>query len=465
MAKKKPETPKPPTHGLTIVRVPIDSLKPDPDNPRTHDEANLGAIKGSLDAFGQVEPLVVQKGTGRIIAGHGRLESMKRRGDTEADIVEVDCTDEQATAMGIALNRSGELAGWDMPRLAGLIQSLPEPMQAATGFSPDDLQEILEDINPPTIIEDEAPAPAPKAVTKPGDLWLMGKHRLLCGDSTKSEDVDKVMDGKKAALVATDPPYLVDYTGSRPDKGNRTSGKDWSNVYHEVDIVDAEAFFKGLFRNVLRVLAPHSAIYCWHAHRRVGLIQRIWGELGILDHQEIIWVKPGTVFGRVYWHFRHEPCLMGWRQGSKPEHDGLFVNNSVWDKTGNEKSLDDMSKAELLKMIKDASSVWEIDWEGKSRIIGNEHPTQKPVEIFARPMRKHTQKGAICFEPFSGSGSQLSAAEQTGRICYGIELEPVFVDVAIRRWQGLTGQEAIHAETGKTWRQTAKSRKVSVPNG
>ncbi len=218
------------------------------------------------------------------------------------------------------------------------------------------------------------------------------------------------MAGEKAAICATDPPYLVDYTGERPND----SGKDWSDRYHEIEIKDPAGFFLSLFTNVLDVIAPNAAIYCWHAHKRQSMIAATWEKLGILDHQQIVWVKPTPVFGTVFWHFRHEPCMMGWVQGSIPTHDGDQSFNSVW----------------------------EIDWEGKSRIVGNEHPTQKPVEIFARPMRKHTKRGDLCFEPFSGSGSQLIAAEQTGRRCRAIELEPVFVDVAILRWKKLTGKPA-----------------------
>jgi DNA modification methylase len=239
------------------------------------------------------------------------------------------------------------------------------------------------------------------------------EHRLLVGDSTKGADVSRVMDGKKAALLATDPPYLVDYTGERPND----SGKDWSDHYHEIDITDADDFFRKLFVNVLDVLAPHAAIYCWHAHKRVSDIIKVWRELGILDHQQIIWIKPTPVFGRVFWHFRHEPCLMGWRKGSIPKHDGDQSTNSVW----------------------------EIDWEGKQRIVGNAHPTQKPVEIFARPMRKHTQIGDVCLEPFSGSGSQFCAGEATARLVYGLELEPAFVAVALERLSGM-GLEPSKAE-------------------
>jgi DNA modification methylase len=224
----------------------------------------------------------------------------------------------------------------------------------------------------------------------------------------------------------------VDYTGERP----KDSGKDWTSTYKEVEITDADRFFRGVFTNILRVLAPHAAIYCWHAHKRQRLIAQVWEELGILDHQQIVWVKPTPVFGRVYWHFRHEPCMMGWRKGSQPAHD------------------DDHS----------CNSVWEVDWEGKGRIIGNEHPTQKPLELFARPMRKHTRKGDLVYEPFSGSGSQLVAAEQLGRRCNGMELEPVFVDVAIRRWQKASGQEAVLDGDGRSWADVAAERGVDAPD-
>jgi DNA modification methylase len=238
-------------------------------------------------------------------------------------------------------------------------------------------------------------------------------HYLLCGDSTNVDDVRRVMAGAKANLFATDPPYLVDYTGDRPND----SGKDWSDSYHEIDIKDAYAFYKAVFTNGLEIIGDKVAIYCWHAHKRVGLIQKVWEELGILDHQQIVWVKPTPVFGRVFWHFKHEPCMMGWRKGSIPEHDG--------DQT--------------------ISSVWEIDYDGKGRVVGNDHPTQKPLEIFARPMRKHTKPGDLCFEPFSGSGSQLVAAEALGRLCRAIEVEPKFVAVALERLANLGLEPSLSA--------------------
>jgi DNA modification methylase len=144
------------------------------------------------------------------------------------------------------------------------------------------------------------------------------------------------------------------------------------------------------------------------------LISRIWEDLGILDHQQVVWIKPTPVFGRVYWHFQHEPCMMGWKQGEKPEHDGTH----------------------------EFSSVWTVDYDGHQRLVGNEHPCQKPVELYARPMRKHTQPGDVVYEPFSGSGTQIIGAEQLARRCRAIEIEPAYVDVAIDRWQKATGKIA-----------------------
>ncbi len=402
---------------LRHLAVPLASLVLDPANARQHDEKNLAAIKGSLARFGQRLPLVVQKQGMVVRAGNGRVMAAKTLGWTHMAALIVDESEVEAVAFAIADNRTAELASWDDEALARILQSLPPDALAATGFTDDDIKDFLDALTPDAVTEDDAPPVQPVAVSKPGDLWLLGEHRLLCGSSTAATDVARVMNGAKAALCATDPPYLVDYTGERP----HDSGKDWSATFKEFEIKDPEGFFRATFTSIVSVLAPNAAIYCWHAHKRQALLAQVWKDLGILDHQQIVWVKPTAVFGRVFWHFRHEPCMMGWVQGSMPEHDSVHEYNSVW----------------------------EIDWGGKSRIIGNEHPTQKPVEIFARPMRKHTRPGDICFEPFSGSGSQIIAAEQLKRRCYAIELEPVFVDVAIRRWEALAGKQAVLEGTGE----------------
>jgi len=397
---------------MKVELRPIESLKPYAKNPRQNDNA-VGAVAKSLREFGFRQPIVVDEES-VVIVGHTRLKAAEQLGLKKVPVhVATGLTAEQVRAYRIADNQTATIAEWDMnllPLELAELKDLGVDMDLL-GFGDAELSAML---NPGTAEgetdADDIPDALKVAIAQPGDLWVLGEHRLLCGNSTVARDVDRLLDGKKAALCATDPPYLVDYTGDRPNN----SGKDWSETYREVEIKDAEGFFRAVFANVVRVLAPKAAIYCWHAHRRCGVIQEIWESLGILDHQQIIWVKPTSVFGRVYWHFRHEPCMMGWVQGSQPEHDSDHEFNSVW----------------------------EIDWEGKSRIVGNEHPTQKPVEIFARPMRKHTKPGDIVFEPFSGSGSQLIAAEKEGRRCRAMELEPVFVDVAVSRWEKFTGKKA-----------------------
>ena len=412
---------------MKIEKWDIGRVTPYERNPRRNDDA-VEAVAASIREFGFRQPIVVDA-EGVVIAGHTRLKAARHLGLAKVPVhVAKDLTPEQVRALRIADNKTGELATWDMDLLPLELAELRDAEfdLSVLGFDMSEVEAMLA----PAGTEGKTPADdVPETpddddvVTRPGDLWVLGRHRLLCGDSTKASDVDRLMDGERVALVATDPPYLVDYSGGRPNG----TGKDGTEKYREIDIDDAEGFFRGVFENVTRVIAPHAAIYCWHAHKRCGVIQKVWADLGILDHQSVGWVRPTPVFGRVFWHFRHEPCMMGWVQGSKPEHDG---DHSM-----------------------EMNSVWELGWEGgaagdKSRVTGNEHPTQKPVELFARPMRKHTKPEQVCYEPFSGSGSQLIAGEQEGRRVFAMEISPAFVDVAVRRWQRFTGETATRFDAG-----------------
>ena len=413
-----------------IETVPIDRLYCSPTNPRHNDEA-VPKVAASIRRFGWQQPIVAKR-DGEVIAGNTRLKAAQSLGMTEVPVWWFDGSDLDAVAYSVADNRLGELAQWDDSALARLLEQLKaEDALDGVGFDTEEIDRLAADLlaeeHVDRDLDDEGPdEPPEQAVAQLGDLWLLGDHRLLCGDSTNLDDVHRVMDGSKAALVATDPPYCVDYTGERPND----AGKDWSGSYDEVSIKDPDAFFRAVFANVLAVLGHKAAVYCWHAHKRCGDLQRIWRDLGLLDHQQIIWVKPASVFGRVYWHFRHEPCVMGWRKGNQPEHDG----------------------------VPDHDSVWEVDFDGKARSTDGWHPTAKPTELFARPIKKHTRPGDIVFEPFSGSGAQLIAAEKTGRHCRAIEISPPFVDVAIKRWQAATGQEATLAGTDQTFADVERER-------
>ncbi|MFO1077944.1 MAG: ParB N-terminal domain-containing protein [Planctomycetota bacterium] len=293
--------------------VAIERLFCSPTNPRRNDAA-VPHVAASLRRFGWQQPIVA-KHSGEVIAGNTRLKAAQSLGMTEVPVCWFDGDDLAATAYQIADNRTHEFAEWNDAELAALLQQLrAEDALDGVGFNTDDIdalvQQLKEQEEVDKQLDDDGPDEPPVvSIAQPGDLWVLGDHLLLCGDSTNLEHVRRVMGDDKAALVATDPPYLVDYTGERPND----SGKDWTGTYREIDIKDADAFFRSVFKNVLEVLGPKSAIYCWHAHKRCGDIQRIWRELGILDHQQVIWVKPTSVFGHVYWHFQHEPCMMGWR--------------------------------------------------------------------------------------------------------------------------------------------------------
>lgn len=414
-----------------LRRVRAGDLRPSARNWRTHPPAQREALQGVLAEVGYADALLVRElddGTLELIDGHLRAETTP---DHEVPVLILDVNEEEANKILLTLDPMAALAGTDDAALASLMDELSFDSEAVIAMLGDLASSSgidVEDANRTVVEVGDVPEPQEIAISQTGDVWLLGDHRLMCGDSTNAADVDRLMDGEKAALIATDPPYLVDYTGERPNG----TGKDWTENYREIDIKDADKFFFDVFENVVRVIAPHAAIYCWHAHKRCGTIQRVWETLGILDHQSIVWVKPTPVFGRVFWHFRHEPCMMGWVKGSMPEHDG---DHSM-----------------------EKNSVWELGWEGgKSRIVGNEHPTQKPIELFARPMRKHTRPGAICYEPFSGSGSQIIAGEQMERRVFAMEISPVFVDVAIRRWQNFTGKKAT-LDSGPSFAAVAKKR-------
>ena len=417
---------------MQVETVRIEQLNEDPSNVRKHGQRNLEAIKASLAKFGQPKPIVVGRDN-VIVAGNGTMRAAQALGWESIDVVYTELEGADRTAFAIADNRTAELAEWD-EGLADLLSELQADESIdhlATGFDDSEIDQLIaggkNGSGGGEVQQDEPPDPASQAISQTGDLWLMpseqGEHRLLCGDSTSAGDVQTVMGEQTAALMQTDPPYLVEYTGKRANRPNEKTGtgKDWSDSYIEVEQEGAEQFFRLLFKNALRVCQKKAALYCWHAHRNAPVIDTVWNELGILNHQQIIWVKPTPVWGKLCWLLQHEPCVMGWLRGNKPD---------------------------MYEVPQGQHSVWDCDWGGKAKVSGNEHPTQKPLEIFARPMRKHTREGDVCFEPFAGSGSQLIAAHQLGRLCYAIEKQPVFVDVVLRRYLKETGQSPIRESDG-----------------
>jgi DNA modification methylase len=424
----------------------LSELIPAAYNPRTISDEALAGLGASLERFGCVEPIVVNVRGGKnvIVGGHQRykvLQKMLRPGQ-KIVCVTVDLAKAEEKLLNISLNNPA-IQGRFIEDIAGHIEKLRGELGDDAALVALRIRELAGELGGEEkqglMPDDDVPKPPKKAVTKPGDLWTLGRHRLLCGDSTSEKDVARLMGRHKAALFATDPPYCVRYTGAdRPTSKNKSRGKDWSKLFHDLDVSQARMLFKSFYSVGLKYTKHGTALYMWHASKNRALIEDVCDELGLLIHQQIVWVKPFAVFTYSFYCWRHEPCLLMWVKGKKPPYNPkLKALGTVWPvgfiKTG------DPTTPEYY------ADVWELDWDGRKRRPGIEHPTVKPVEVFAIPMRVHTKPGDICYEPFCGSGSQIIAAEKLGRRCFALELEPVFCDVAVKRWEQWTGKKAKRA--------------------
>jgi DNA modification methylase len=392
--------------------VSIESLAPYAANARTHSADQVKRIAASIKEFGFNNPLLVDGEKG-IIAGHGRLEAARKLGMVDVPTIELShLTDAQKRAYILADNRLALDAGWDDAVLADELKRLQAESfdLGLTGFSQEELDEILGAAGTVGNTDpDDVPDVAQNArgVVR-GQVWKLGRHRLMCGDSTVEEDVRRLMDGNRARLMATDPPYGVSYVSTAQEKGQ---GEGFEEIAND-NLRDAElqAFLTKAFKNAAGLaLTEDAAWYLWHAHLTQGFFAAAAAAAEVILHRQIIWVKPQLILGRGMFHWKHEPCFMGWREGRRPK----------W------------------YSDRKQTTVWEIGRENDGI-----HPTQKPVEIFARPIDYHTKKGDWVYEPFCGSGSQVIAAEQSGRRCAAMEFSEHYCSVIIERWEQFTGQKA-----------------------
>ena len=382
--------------------VPIDSLTFDPSNVRKHGEQNLATIKASLNRFGQQKPIVVDA-NGVVRAGNGTLMAAKALGWKEIAVVRSTLAGSEATAYAIADNRTAELAEWDdgaLKQTLAALQIEDEDLAIATGF---DAKEIDALLAPDEVTEDEVPDPPADPITKTGDLWLLGDHRLFCGDSTKAEDVERLMDGKLADLMLTDPPYNVDYTGKTKDalKVANDSMADG----------DFRKFLIACFGAAFDALKPGASFYVFHADSEGYNFRGAIHDCQQKVRQCLVWVKDTLVMGRQDYQWQHEPCLYGWKDGAS---HGWYS---------------DRKQTTLLRFDRPTRS--------------EDHPTMKPVSMFAYLLGNSTAPHGLAYDPFLGSGTTLIAAEQLGRKCYGMEISPAYCDVVVRRWETLTGRKAI----------------------
>ena len=402
---------------LTVEWVATTELHPNPANPRLNDAA-VGPVADSLRRFGWQQPIVARR-TGEVVAGHTRLLAAKQLGMDSVPVFRFEGSDLDAVAFGIADNRTASFAAWDEPALAKLLAQLQaEDSLAAVGFTEEEVAVLLR-AQEEEVDDDDGPGELPEnPVTQPGDLWLLGDHRLLCGDSTDAANMAHLLAGEQPRLMVTDPPYGVEYDPSWRNEAGVSSTTRTGKVAND-DRVDWTAVWK---------LFPGAVCYVWHAGRHCGEVAANLHEAGFDIRAQIIWAKSRFALSRGNYHWQHEPCWYAVRKGNKAYWVGDRKQSTVWD-------------------------IAVTDDGDKTR-----HGTQKPLECMARPMRNHDAR--VVLDPFLGSGSTLVAAHKLGRQCLGMELDPRYVDVAIERWHKVSGQRAVLDGSSESFSDVAAKRGI-----
>lgn len=381
--------------------VPLEKLVPYVNNARTHSAAQITKLRSSLREFGFINPVIIDCNYG-IIAGHGRVMAAKEEGIAEVPCVFVDyLTEAQKKAYILADNRFAQDAGWDEELLKLEIESLEAAdfNVALTGFDCAELEDLFRDNVRDHVKEDDFDVNAElkkPAFSKTGDLWCLGSHRLFCGDSTKAESYDLLMNGKKANLVVTDPPYNVNYQGSAGKIRNDNMADD---AFYQ--------FLLDAFTQMEHAMADDASIYVFHADTEGLNFRKAFSDAGFYLSGTCIWKKQSLVLGRSPYQWQHEPCLFGWKKSGKHQ----------WYAGRKE------------------TTIWEFDKPKKN----SDHPTMKPVPLIAYPIMNSSMINCIVLDPFGGSGSTLIACEQTGRICHTIELDEKYCDVIVNRYHEQIG--------------------------
>lgn len=418
---------------MKVREVPTVDVKPYPGNPRNNDDA-VAAVAESLREFGWRQPIVVDADM-TVVAGHTRLKAAQRLGmETVPVTVASDLTPEQVAAYRLADNKVAELATWDMEALALELDGLAGFDMERFGF---DLGEALgagqvEGID--GVLEDEPPEDAPSRVLR-GQIWRLGDHVLMCGDSTDVADVAALMAaaGGAADMLLTDPPYNVAVVGSTKD-ALTIENDSWE------DEGRFQEFLSKAFAAAAENMRPGAAAYIWLASTHMPAFASAMVGAGLLWKQVLCWVKNTFVLGRQDYQWRHEPCLYGWKPGA-PHHffDSRSESTVIEDARPDPRK---MTKADLVELAsslleeRSASTVLEFDKPARSA----EHPTMKPVKLFAYLMRNSSRPGELVLDPFGGSGTTLVAAEQLGRRCATMELDERYASVIVERWERLTGR-------------------------
>ena len=422
--------------------VKIEKLKPYENNARTHSEEQVEKIARSIEEFGFINPVIIDSDFG-IIAGHGRVLGAQKLGMEEVPCLFVeDLTETQKRAYILADNKLALDAGWDDEILKQEIKALDDLNfdVSIAGFDIEDFDFNQSDIE---FEEDDVEAKLPEIPkAKYGDIYQLGDHRVMCGDSTNPDDIDKLINGEIMDLCVTDPPYNVNY-GSINESGYGKERDNGNKILN--DNMDDESFYfflKAFYEQMIRVLKEGGAYYIFHSDSEGYNFRKALRDAGGIVKQNLIWVKNALVLGRQDYQWKHEPCLYGWKEGA----GHYFIDDRTQTTVFEDKAdLDKLTKEELKEMIQDilADKIPTTIIHEDKPLKNDIHPTMKPIRLISRLVKNSSKAGENVIDFFGGSGSTLISCEQLGRKCYTIELDPKYVDVIIDRWETLTGKTAI----------------------
>ena len=401
---------------MELTEIPIEQLIPYARNARTHSDDQVAQIAASIKEFGFTNPVLVD-GVGGIIAGHGRVLAARKLDLLSVPVIKLDyLTENQKRAYIIADNKLALNAGWDDAMLKLEIESLDSDGYDLDllGFSDEELMALLDPQEEPQhglVDEDQVPEVQEKSLTVLGDVWLLGKHRVMCGDSTSIDAVDALMAGALADQLITDPPYNVAYVGKTKDSMTIQNDSMTDDQFRQ--------FLRDAFVAADSVMKQGAVFYIWHADLEGYNFRGAAKDAGWTVRQCLIWKKQTLVMGRQDYHWKHEPCLYGWKDGS----------GHLWAADRNQ------------------TTVLEFDRPSRSTL----HPTMKPIELIEYQVLNNTKGSDVVLDLFGGGGSTLIACEKTGRESRLMELDPKYVDVIVKRWQDFTGKSATLESNGKTF--------------
>jgi DNA modification methylase len=400
---------KPDLERLRFEHWPLDKLVPSPRNARTHTDAQVAEIAGSIRAFGFANPILVSE-EGDVIAGHGRLAAARQLGLQTVPVIKIGGLSEiERRQLVLADNRIALNAGWDTEMLALELKDLSNlgADLLLLGFTDRELAEALRPVDSLGLTDEDAAPELPQTpVTQPGDVWQLGPHRIACGDCTDAATVAALLGNFKPSLMVTDPPYGVAYDPAWRHRAGVNKSARTGKVRNDEKADWGEAW----------ALFPGTIAYVWHGALHATTVAESLIKRGFTIRAQIIWAKERLVIGRGDYHWQHEPCWYAVR------------SKGNW--TGDRKQ----------------TTLWTVSSKGQD--TETVHGTQKPVECMRRPILNNSRMGEAVYDPFLGSGTTLIAAQTTGRTCLGLEIDPGYVDVAVRRWQSFTGKEAVRAADG-----------------